>query len=295
MHVSVAAETIFYIGSFPVNNSLLMTLLVSVFLIFIAIRTKSKISKIPSRLQAMMELIIDALLGMTEDVAGKELGRKIFPLLATFFLIIIMSNWSGLLPGVGSVGLKEEVEHAYIIEDPSIVYAEENSHEESAEPANKNEDTHEEITATTHEEGEVLEEAHGEESHEVFIPLFRGPTADLNVTLALAIISVVMIQYYGLKKLGPKYLKKFFNFKGPIDAFIGILELISEFSRIISFAFRLYGNIFAGEVLLVVISTLVPFIAPLPFIGLELFVGFIQALVFMMLSLVFISMATHEH
>ena len=127
------------------------------------------------------------------------------------------------------------------------------------------------------------------------MPLFRGPTADLNTTIALALISVFMIQFYGFKHLGLKYLKKFFNFSNPINAFIGILELISEFSRIISFAFRLFGNIFAGEVLLTVISFLIPFIAPLPFLGLEIFVGFIQALVFTMLSLVFISMATSHH
>ncbi|MBI2310023.1 F0F1 ATP synthase subunit A [Candidatus Collierbacteria bacterium] len=123
-------------------------------------------------------------------------------------------------------------------------------------------------------------------------PLLRAPTADINTTLALALLSVGLVQYYGLKTLGVEYVKKFFNFKNPILTFVGILELVSEISKIISFAFRLFGNIFAGEVLLVVTSFLVPFLVPAPFYGLELFVGFIQALVFSMLTLVFLNLAT---
>lgn len=129
-----------------------------------------------------------------------------------------------------------------------------------------------------------------------YIPLLRGGTADLNITLGLAIFAVVSIQYYGYKMLGLKYFKKFFNFSNPINAFVGFLELISEFARIMSFAFRLFGNIFAGEVLLAVIAFLLPLAGPLPFLGLEIFVGFIQALVFATLTLVFINIATiSEH
>lgn len=128
--------------------------------------------------------------------------------------------------------------------------------------------------------------------HEEFIPLFRAGTADLNTTLALAVVSVVMIQYYGFRALGIKYLGKFLNFKNPIYFFVGILELMGEFTKIISFAFRLFGNIFAGEVLLTVIAFLMPVLVPLPFMGLELFVGFIQALVFSMLTAAFLAQAT---
>lgn len=128
------------------------------------------------------------------------------------------------------------------------------------------------------------------------VPLLRGATADLNTTLALAVISFFAIQYYGFSKNKFSYLKKFVNFSSPINFFTGLLELISEFTKIISFSFRLFGNIFAGEVLLAVILGLLPYIAPLPFFGLEIFVGFIQALVFAMLTLVFIQMATNsEH
>jgi len=131
-----------------------------------------------------------------------------------------------------------------------------------------------------------------EEGHKVFIPLFRAGSADINTTLALAIISVVTIQYFGLKTLGMEYVGRFFNFKNPIYFFVGILELVLEFAKILSFSFRLFGNIFAGEVLLTVIAFLMPLIAPIPFMGLELFVGFIQALVFSMLTAVFLSLAT---
>ncbi|MBI4067179.1 F0F1 ATP synthase subunit A [Candidatus Gottesmanbacteria bacterium] len=137
---------------------------------------------------------------------------------------------------------------------------------------------------------------HQEQGEETLTPLFRSGSADLNMTLALALIAFLVIQYTGIRNLGASYLKKFINFSNPINFFVGILELISEFSKIISFAFRLFGNIFAGEVLLTVIAFLMPLLVPLPFLGLELFVGFIQALVFSMLTAAFISLAlAKEH
>lgn len=128
---------------------------------------------------------------------------------------------------------------------------------------------------------------HGEE----FVPLLRAATADLNVTIALAVVAVVAMQYFGFRNLGAHYLGRFFNFKDPIMFSVGLLELVSDVSKIISFAFRLFGNIFAGEVLLAVMAFLMPFIVPLPFLMMELFVGVIQALVFSMLTTAFISMA----
>jgi len=133
---------------------------------------------------------------------------------------------------------------------------------------------------------------HGEE---VFVPLLRGNNADLNTTIMLGLFAFVLIQYNGFKYLGLDYLKKFLNFKNPIGFFSGILELVGEFSKIISFAFRLFGNIFAGEVLLAVIAFLVPVLATFPFLLLEVFVGMIQALVFSMLTAVFISTAIAKH
>jgi len=130
---------------------------------------------------------------------------------------------------------------------------------------------------------------------EKFVPLFRAATADLNTTLALAIIGMVSVQIIGFKSLGLSYAKKFFNFTNPIMFFVGILELISEFSKIISFGFRLYGNIFAGEVLMAVMAFLIPVLAPTPFFFLEIFVGFIQAFVFTLLLTVLLTMASESH
>lgn len=136
------------------------------------------------------------------------------------------------------------------------------------------------------------------EGRELAVPIFRSMNADVNMTLAVALISVISTQLFGIAALGVlPYAGKFFvpPWKDPIGAFIGILELVAEFAKIISFSFRLFGNIFAGEVLLVVISFLMPYAAPIPFLGLEIFVGFIQALVFAMLTLVFLKMATTAH
>jgi len=128
------------------------------------------------------------------------------------------------------------------------------------------------------------------------IPLLRGNNADLNATLALAIISVTMIQVYGIQFLGFKaYISKFLNFKDPIYFVLGLLDIISEVSKVISFAFRLFGNIFAGEVLMTIVAFLVPVLASFPFLILEVFVGFVQALVFSMLSSVFFNLAVSQH
>ncbi len=128
------------------------------------------------------------------------------------------------------------------------------------------------------------------------VPLLRSPGSDLNFTLALAVIAVLAINMLGIAAIGVvRHAKKFFNFRGPVMFFVGILELVSEIARMVSFSFRLFGNVLAGEVLLTIIAFLVPYVAPVPFLMLEVFVGFIQAFIFGMLSLVFIAMATTEH
>lgn len=137
----------------------------------------------------------------------------------------------------------------------------------------------------------VVHEAGGETA-----PLLRAPSADLNFTLALAIIAVLAVNLFGAVAIGfGKHMKKFINFKGPIDFFIGILELVSEIAKMVSFSFRLFGNVFAGEVLLTIIAFLVPYLIPLPFLFMEIFVGFIQAFIFTMLSIVFVGIATSDH
>jgi len=129
--------------------------------------------------------------------------------------------------------------------------------------------------------------------HAVLVPLLRGGNADLNSTLALALVAVVATHLAGLKELGAlRHLGKFLNFRHPIGFFVGILEAVSEGAKVLSFSFRLFGNVFAGEVLLLIVAALVPYGAPLPFFGLELFVGFVQALVFATLTLVFLELAS---
>lgn len=134
------------------------------------------------------------------------------------------------------------------------------------------------------------------ENHEGFIPLLRGGTTDLNLTLALALIAFIAIEVAGITALGIKnYFHKFFNFSSPINFAVGIIDLFSELARLISFSFRLFGNIFAGEVIIVVILFFVPYLVPVPFIGFEIFVGFIQAAIFSLLTLFFIKIATTAH
>lgn len=238
MQISLSAEPLFYIGSFPITNSLFTTSIVSCLLIEMALIFSITYKKIPNRWQTIIESLIEAIDELAESIGGSK-SRKFLPLVLTIFFFILLSNWVGLLPGFGSIGFRQ-------IKD----------------------------------------------GHEIFTPLLRGATADLNTTLALALISFFMIQYYGFASLRLNYIKKFFNFQSPITFFTGILELISEFSKILSFSFRLFGNIFAGEVLLAVLSSLIPVIIPVPFYALEMFVGLIQALVFSLLTLVFINIAT---
>lgn len=303
LHISISAETIGYLGPIPISNSMLTSLIVSGMLVLLAIVVGTSLKKTgkPNRVQALFEMIIEALFNLAIDITGsRKKAARFFPLVASFFLWIVLNNWLGLFPGVGTIGFYEEpeTEHAQVI-SKSLVASTEGSpvaqegHEvpvEAGEP----------ISAETVEEHTLTEEeaAHAEEEHAepVFVPYLRAGTADLNTTIALALISVGATQYFGFKALGFGYLKKYFNFsKNPILTIVGLLELILEFAKIMSFAFRLFGNIFAGEVLLAVMMFLVPIIVPMPFYGLELFVGMIQGLVFAMLSLVFFNLATIGH
>jgi len=239
-HISIRAEEIFRIGSFPVTNALFLSTIVVLLLIILAIILRRKLSIIPNTLQNIAEMILEGALGVMDSVLlDRRKSEKYLPLVLTVFLFILFSNWFGLLPGVGSIMV-----------------------------------------------------IHGGDS----IPLFRSPASDLNFTLALALLSVTFANALGVAAIGLRArLSVFFNFKDPIKFFVGILELISEFAKIISFSFRLFGNVFAGEVLLTIMAFLVPYAAPLPFMFLEIFVGFIQAFIFGMLTLVFIGMAITEH
>ncbi len=283
IHIALSAEPVFDIGGLVVTNATFTSVLVSLGIIILAIYTRIKLQSdtSPSGIQNIMEWIIESLYNMVHNVTqNTKKSKHFFPFIATFFLFIIVNNYSGLIPGVGSIGLLEKTN----------IHHQEQSQINQAH-AQETEDQNHTIVETDSDQ---------ESHHPTFIPLFRAATSDLNTTLALAIISVAMTQFFGLQFLNLSYLKKFFYnpFVDPIKTFVGILELISEFAKIVSFAFRLFGNIFAGEVLLVVMAFIGGkwfFFAPIPLYGFELFVGLIQALVFSMLSLVFFNMATISH
>lgn len=280
LHISISAEKLFSIGSLDVSNSIATSVIVSLLLILFALLVRLSLDKNaikPGKLQNFAEWIVESFYGLVYGVTGDHVKARFFaPFIMSFFLFILMNNWLGLLPGVGTIGFmhttEESQEHSLNLIETAHASVEEADH----------------IVADE-------DHAQEEESHSSFVPFFRAGTADINTTLALALISVFLTQFIGVKYLKLSYFKKFINFSNPILFFVGLLEIISEFAKIISFAFRLFGNIFAGEVLLAVISFLVPVIAPMPFYGLEVFVGFIQALVFALLSLVFFNMASVSH
>lgn len=296
LHISISAEKLLTIGGVDITNSMITSLIVSGILISLAVMIRLQLTDTsrPKGLQNFAEWIIESLHNLVHGITGDLKKTRLFlPFIGTFLMWILLNNWLGLFPGVGTIGVLHEKEktetHASA---PTQVYAAEHldtteTKMETTMGEDQKEDGHQE--ETTHATG------HEEASHSTFVPILRPGTADLNTTLALGIISVALTQVFGVSALGLAYFKKFINFSSPIMFFVGILEIISEFAKIISFAFRLFGNIFAGEVLLVVISFLVPVIVPMPFYGLEIFVGFIQALVFSLLSLVFFNMATQSH
>jgi F-type H+-transporting ATPase subunit a len=247
MNISIAPETLFHIGSFPLTNAFFITLSISFLVIVASLAFGRRLKTVPTGAQNVVELVVEGWWNLVQGIAqDKALARRFFPLVATIFIFVLLSNWAGLLPGTGTVG--------------------------------------------------VYGEHHGQQ---MLIPFVRSGSADLNMTLALSLVAVLSIQFMGIAAIGvAKYAGKFFvnPFHKPylIGTFVGLLELISEVIRMVSFSFRLFGNVFAGEVLLVVILNLMPYLLPLPFLVMELFVGFIQAAVFAMLTLVFLKMATLE-
>ena len=240
MEISLAAEEIANIGGFAITNTLVLAWIAMGILIFFGMAATYKLTPVPGRIQNFFELIVEQSYNFVKGIIGSDKDtERVYPFIITFFIFILLSNWLGLIPGVGTVGIAGE-----------------------------------------------------HNGQHVFIPFLRAPASDLNTTLAFAIISVSITNIFGIAAIGfSKHIGKFISFKSPLAFFMGILETIAEVAKILSFSFRLFGNIFAGEVLLIVVASLIPYIAPLPFLGLEVFVGFIQALVFSMLTLIFIKVA----
>jgi F-type H+-transporting ATPase subunit a len=255
------AEEIFHVAGFPITNTLITTWISMALLVILAILATRRMKMVPRGLQGIFEFAIVSLLNFCQSIAGEKNGRRIFPIVATIFLFVFINAWTSLIPGYGSI--------------------------------------------TVH--------IHGAD-----VPLLRGANTDINLPLALAIISFITVEYFGLKSLGVRYLGKFVRvtglakgfkslfqgkFKaaisgilfGAIELFVGFLEAISELARLVSFTFRLFGNMTAGEILLLSISFLVPWFVTVPFYGLELLIGFVQALAFSMLTLIFMTIAVAGH
>lgn len=258
------AEPIAHIGSFPITNSLLNSWLALILVIILAVAIRKKIKLVPKGLQNFFESIIDLFLDIFDNVTGsREKTLKFAPFVLAFFFFILINNWLGVLPGIGSIG-------------------------------------------------QVVQSG----SDQVFVPYFRSGMADLNATLAFAIIGVVISHILGVMAIGAwKHFNKFVNIKAlleipkkikadwtvilvnPIKVFVGFIEIIGELAKIASLSFRLFGNVFAGEVLLASMSAILAFGLPIPFLFLEVLVGLIQALIFTMLILTYLSMNTtaEEH
>ena len=251
------------IGGFTITNSLLNSWLVVLVVIILAIFVSRNIKEVPGKIQGGIEMIMEKFLALFDFLTGSRAQSiKFFPITFSFFVFILLNNWMGLLPIVGSIG-------------------------------------------------QVVMEG----GQKVFVPYFRGATADLNTTLALAVAGVLISHVIGIVSVGAwNYFNKFINIKAiteipgkvrtdpgvlavnPIKIFNGLVEIISEMAKVASLSFRLFGNIFAGEVLLAFIAGLVVWVVPIPFMFLELFVGLIQALIFTMLVLTYlVIMSMEEH
>lgn len=299
LHISLAAEVLFHLGPIPVTNSMLTMFLVMALVLIAFTFFARKAQAIPGRGQGILEMIVEFLLTLVEGTGGKRLGRRIFPLVSGIFIFILFSNFSGLLPGVGTIGItheEEDAEEGHEDEDDSASTPE----SEAAAAAVNDEGTGDDEGAVAGDvavEEETAEAATGEEEeeHSTLTPLFRPPTADLNMTLALSLLTFTVVQIAGVSAHG--VIGRLKHMADP--PFLFPIEVISEVSRILSLSARLFGNVFAGEVLLGVMYAmgaaikiaLIPALFPVLFLFLEVMFGTIQALVFALLTLIYISLA----
>lgn len=296
-HVSIAAEELFKIGPLPITNSFITMLVVMAVLIIGGALIARRLEDVPGRRQAAAEFIVEYLLNLSILAGGKKLGRQVFPLMASLFIFIIVANYAGLLPGVGSIG-------TYHTEAPQRVAATTHASGQvasldAATVAQEGEHQGDpEITSGQNQAAAPIDTA--AVGKEVLVPFVRAPNADLNMTLALALVSFTTVQILGVRLsggIGPR-LRHMAEPK-----FLFPIELITELSRLVSLTARLFGNVFAGEVVLTLMYTIanglryfvIPFAFPVIFIGLELLFGFIQATVFALLTVIYINLAAGGH
>ena len=260
--VTIYAEPIFHIGSFQITNSLITSWAAVLVVLVLSLAIRLKLKKIPGKLQNMFEVILDGALDLVDQVTNdRKISVRIFPFVFSLFLFILINNWLGLLPIFGSIGLLVK-----------------------------------------------------EGATSAFVPFLRSGTADINTTLALSIMVVILSNVFGIIVIGAwKAFNKYINISAilsiftkvrkdpsilivaPITVFVGLLELLGEFAKIASLSFRLFGNVFAGEVLLASMGAIFAYVVPGPFLFLEVFVGLIQALIFSLLATVYFTIASQDH
>ncbi|MBC78297.1 MAG: hypothetical protein CL745_01650 [Chloroflexi bacterium] len=366
--ISIAAETVLHIStpfSYDLKNSTIMLWIAMIVIITLSWLATRNMKEIPSGLQNVFELIFQFWIDTADEAGGKS-SRRFLPVVITIFLGVLIFNWLGILPGVGSIGkvetveewvhhhshsghcgddyksdqtlaelcvLEEDYNHGFVVFDtngsinimplgrgetsraplsaiggyvPEDIVKIKKKIKSGTSPSDipefvqiqKNIHDGKVVNLYTKEsDGSISPKSYLGKNTGELIPYFRGASTDVNTTLAIAIFSMMAIQFWGFSSLGFKgYGGKFINFShGPINAFVGILELFGEFAKTISFTFRLFGNMFAGEIVLISMGFLLPLIGMMPFMGLEIFVGMIQALIFSMLTLVFGVMAVTSH
>ncbi len=275
----------------PITNTLVATLIADIVVLalgfYIWRRIRSGRALVPTGLYNVLEAIFEALWNLVVSQAGQKNARRFYPFIATIFTLVLFNNWMGLIPGVDSIGLLESAHGSVTGYAPRPLgglgyWIDGNAEVPHAEDAGD----HHELCVSCN-----------------VLSFVRPASTDLNFTLAIAFISVFMTQVFGFIVLKGAYLTKFLNFKalvtvpvwGAMDFAVGLLELISEIAKLLSFTFRLFGNMFAGQLLLFILGSLVGFILPTGLLLFEMFVGVIQAYVFAMLTLVFMSQATTAH
>ena len=283
--IEVAAEPI---GLGPVTNALLTSFLLSDVILLVALLVGRSLKLRPSGMQNVVEAIIEALDNLVHQTATRTWAPRFFPICATIFIFLLASNWFGILgPALGSIGIIHASDHGSLTAD-DITFLRGDAEQVLADHAAHGGDAHHSV----------------DEAHFVIVPLLRAPSSDLNLTLALALITMFLVQVFGFWSRGFGYLGQFLRFKslktkgfimGLVDIFVGLIEGLSEFAKVISFSFRLFGNIFAGEVVLIVITGLVSLLLVVVFFGLEIFVGLVQAFVFFILAAAFFHLATVHH
>jgi F-type H+-transporting ATPase subunit a len=266
IHISVAPETLFTVGPVHVTNSMFTMFIVMIVLVIVGTVIARGAKLVPGRWQAIFEVVAEFILDLVESTGGRAFGRRLFPLVGGIFIFIAIANYVGVLPGVGTIGYYP--------------------------PAG-----HEAVTTSVVAEGEAVPvgEAAPAEAHTELVPIFRAPNADLNMTLAMALLTFSLVQIVGIRMHG--FVGRIKHMADP--PFILPIEIVSELGRIISLSARLFGNVFAGEVLLAVMYALanavkiaiVPLFVPVIFIFLELLFGTIQALVFALLTAIYITLA----